>query len=1290
VTRAAAGPSPYRAPSRAHTLFACGALAVSFLVTPRFRAAEAPAPALEAEAGAPLIRAFKPRDYLGSPAVTRVLAHPATGELLMLDGTRLHIFNGSAWTSVETNTPGARCLSLDAAGRAWLGGVDHFGYAERDGLGDWRFYPLAEKLPVAERKIGRIWDCVVLGDAVWFATDTKVIRWQAGAAHVWTFPGTGTLLGAGGRLFFQLKNTALLRWDGTDFREISRDPLVAGPSVVRLYAAEAGTLVGMNSAGGFFRLREDRIEPFAPAFKATLGNARLICALPRPGGGWYGGTDRSGILVTDAEGRLVRRIDRTAGLTDSPVMDLALDRDGALWAATLAGPFQIAQPEGATFYAETLGVPQGFAQSLARHQGRLYLSTATGLLQLIPATAAGPAAFKPVPGSPRYTQKMLARPDGLLVTHGAGLTRLHDDQLTQLITTDGANSLISIAQSADGRWLFVGRSAGFTVYAYADGAAREVRHFPDLGQIRTVHVDAAGAVWLGTSSRGVHRLQPGPAPAPWAEPKITTFDTANGTLPGASDSVYAVDSPFGPVFHTESGLVRFDPAAQRLVPETRFRHGEEPVSSIGMSARAGGDTWGSVNFDREKSLPLYGRLRGAAFTPAPAPVHETLGPVDGGAVLVEGSGADETVWFKTVESLVRLRPAALVPARADWAAQLTRFEADGAPQPLASPARASFRASRRPYVFTFQAPHLAPGAQVEYQSRLVGWDSAWTAWSPSPEVRFSALPSGDYRFEVRARDRLGHVTAPAALAFQVTPPLWLTGWALGLYALATLGAIFAYDRWRLRRGERERRRLEGLVAARTAELATARDQAEAANRAKSSFLAAMSHELRTPLNGVIGYAQILQADTRLQPDQQERLRIVQSSGEHLLRMINDVLDLAKIEAGKIELRPAPFALGDLLADVAATHTIASAAKGLAFHLAAADLPPWIKGDAQKLRQILDNLLSNAVKFTAAGSVTLGVTKPAPLENSDSHRSTLSSQLIAFAITDTGPGISENDQLRLFQPFEQARDNRPEVAGTGLGLAISHVLVAHLGGHLTLTSKPGVGSTFTFTLPLPPVAPDTATNAAGHRIAGFIGESRRVLIVDDHAVNRCLLVDLLTPLGFTCAEFASPTDALARLTGGAEPWPDLAILDLRMDGLDGLELTRRLRALPRGPQLKILLTTASVFTFSADDARRAGCDDFLPKPFRTAELLEKLGRLLGLTWRESDFAPPSSAKPSAVTPLPAATRAALREILATGDLAAFTAGLEKLRASEPESAAALEELSAAAASFRLAQLRQLLE
>jgi signal transduction histidine kinase/DNA-binding response OmpR family regulator len=493
-------------------------------------------------------------------------------------------------------------------------------------------------------------------------------------------------------------------------------------------------------------------------------------------------------------------------------------------------------------------------------------------------------------------------------------------------------------------------------------------------------------------------------------------------------------------------------------------------------------------------------------------------------------------------------------------------------------------------------------------------------------------------------------------------------------------------RWRLHRSERQRRHLEWLVAERTRDLATARDQAEAASRAKSAFLASMSHELRTPLNGVIGYAQLLQADHRLVSDQRERLRILHQSGEHLLRMINDVLDLAKIEAGKIELRPAPFPLAELLDDVAAAHAPAAAAKRLAFHRElAADLPAWVEGDAQKLRQILDNLLGNAVKFTASGSVTLRVTsvdgagpaapdEPAP------------GKVLEFSVCDTGPGIAASDRERLFQPFEQARATRPAAPGTGLGLAISRALVERMGGTLVLRSEPGAGSTFAFALALPVIAAPPGL-AAAPIVTGYEGPRRRVLVVDDHAVNRSLLADLLSPLGFLCREAVSGEGALARLDAGEEPWPDLAIVDLRMDGMDGLELTRQLRRLPRGRELRVLLTSASVISFNPAEATAAGCDGFLPKPFRAADLIEKIGTLLALRWH----GPAAPAVPNEATaPIPAAARATLRDALALGDLEAFRAALARVRGEHPSAAAHWDALDAAAAGFQLSRLRQLLD
>ena len=399
--------------------------------------------------------------------------------------------------------------------------------------------------------------------------------------------------------------------------------------------------------------------------------------------------------------------------------------------------------------------------------------------------------------------------------------------------------------------------------------------------------------------------------------------------------------------------------------------------------------------------------------------------------------------------------------------------------------------------------------------------------------------------------------------------------------------------------------LEELVQQRTAALSVAVTEAESANRAKSVFLANMSHELRTPLNSVIGFSQMMADSSSMFEEEKHNLAIINRAGHHLLTLINDILELSKIEAGRMQLQTGPVDLRGLLDEVVEMVRMRSGDRGIALRLECSGVPPLVRLDGAKLRQVLLNLLSNALKFIEQGSVTLSLACQAQDDGQVA---------LAFAVRDTGSGIAQEDLERIFEPFVQA-DSAVAQAGTGLGLTISREFVRLMDGELRVESTLGAGSVFRFDLRAPCVLRPVAAPQAPGRVARLPPgqRGRAVLLVDDDDNCRKLLAGLLAPLGFLLQEAAGGAQAQAML---AAQRYDMVLSDWRMPDIDGLALTRWLRAQDGLAQPRLVIMTASAFEEEKQEALAAGADGFLRKPIEQEHLFAMLEQQLGLRFQRA--------------------------------------------------------------------------
>ena len=996
-------------------------------------------------------------------------------------------------------------------------------------------------------------------------------------------------------------------WIGTDQGLDVREPdgrfhhvdlklptTIGGPLHVYSFWPEPDGSVLVASRHGLVRVGRN-LEPDA----ALLVDSVRAVFRDRDGNLWI--SVRGGLLLQQ-DGETIRSTPREGlpgFLPGARVMDILQDREGGMWFATADGGVGRLLPHWRNFSVlrhapgddaslshgriNSVGTGDDAIWAVASDDGLDRIDAKTGAITRhgLAATKSGGRITSVLPVGDKV---WIGRFRGLQIIDPAtpnaavGEVTSGDEGTATL-----PNGVVGpLRRAPDGAvWAVV---AGGGV-AKIDPATTEVTRY-DLANrgigstdIRDLAFGADGSVWL-TNEKGLERLQPG-------DLKFTSVAGSERRVIGG----IAFTTNNALWLHHEEGLERFIVTKSGLQSTMTFgaRDGLPSVTGAALTVDSDGAVWLTSSRGLWRLRPESREL-------------SSFGPGDGltstefiTAALVQHT--NQRIWAATSDGVVSFQPQSI---RTDLPASPLRMTSasvrrDGVATPLDTSNPIELRHDDRELVVDVRALSYAKPESNRYRFRLKGFDSDWIPTRERGERIITRLDAGDYELLAAVNNGNGVWSSlPAPLQIRVARAPWLSAWAFIAYAAMTLllfGTVLRLWRNRLRR----RRELQ---------LALQRQQsAEQVALAKSNFLATMSHEIRTPLTGVLGMAELL-THASLPPEQRNQVQAIQKSGDLLLRLVNDIVDLARIEAGRFTFDPKPFDPAAVLHEcVELTRPLANG-RGLALHLETVEpIPAAVLGDAMRLRQVLLNLINNALKFTEQGEVRVSL------------RCTKEGALL-FSVRDTGPGMEPELVARLFQRFEQADAHAGRPGGSGLGLAISRELVELMGGRIEVNSTPGVGSRFTLELPLPDAdLPAVATLPARAPSHGALN----VLIVEDDPIVAAVISGLLASLGHASSHAADGLAALAATTGDEFP---LVLIDLDLPGIAGMQLVGLLRQQEPAGARRVLVAVTASYTADEQQVRAAGMDGFLRKPVSAELLRHAIDRAIA-TASSATSGPPAS-------------------------------------------------------------------
>lgn len=1192
------------------------------LLTPFF--AQATTPHTQ-ESGILYATYFSPKEYQANPQNWAVL-QKRNGVMVFGNGDGVMTFDGAQWKLLPlANNNLVRSLAFDNEERIYVGGYNEIGYLSESSKGNSSIVSLLNKLTDDQKEFGHVWNIVAADNNVYFATDKNILAWNGNIITEIKIPfenkrSFATLYQ--NKVLVQPAMESLLVLQNDKLNPLPGGEFYKGKRITGILPYDTNKALVCTLEDGLYLYDGEKSIPFQSEVSNFLKENRLYKAIQLKNGNFAFGTLLRGIVIIDKQGALIHLVEKGRGLGDNAVYNLEEDRQGSLWVTLSVGISRVELQAPMTWFDERNGLT-GAVNDIIRYEGDLYAATMLGFYKLQRGSSfSTPSSFIKVDEIPTSVWAMTLQHGSLLLATDNGTVELKNGKYKFLDDFSGA---VILPSRYDPSVVYVGLADGVVVLRFEAGQWKSMGSIPNVeADVGEMNEDVQGNLWLGTFSEGVIQLQ---FPIvrdkrEYLQPIVSRYGAKDG-LPVGYVQITRVGDEL--IFRVEPHhtVYRFD------FDKTIFTHFSfkpkfpqyDSLKHFPFTNELNGKLW-MVNRTTSKSTFDFLML-----TSVPAGYnHELISfsrvreDVDEVIYMEENGNA----WLGGLDGIVRFDYKAYPKRNLAFNVVLNAIKLNndsifytGTAHPM--------EAITLPYdfntvAFSFAATTYDLHEENEYQYLLDGFDDDWSPWTRNIEASYTRISEGDYVFKVRAKNIYGDLSPETKYAFTISPPWYRHFLAYIAYAVLLVTIVYKLVKLRMRKFEREKMSLEKIIQERTTEISsknkqleqqaeelkTQTEQLKEMDQIKSNFFTNISHEFRTPLSLIIAPLERELMETTKRPETEMMYR----NARRLQTLINQLLDLSKLESGKMKVFLCKNDLTTFVGTLLSSFHGLAQSKNISFRQSLPETPTDAYFDADKLETILNNLLSNAFKFTPeGGEVSFSMTV---FENEERCE---------FTVSDTGPGIHSKDLPKIFDRFYQVdADVQREFEGSGIGLALTKELVLLMGGDIDVSSEPGKGTKFRVALPysqgqnsIIPQEIDfnyARTNAAPAtdpyvQNDTVHNKTYTVLLVEDNKDLSTYLSGILEKI-YTVKVAGNGEEGLAI---AKEEIPDLIISDMMMPKMDGFTLCEEMRKNEGTSHIPFILLTARSSVETRLAGLELGADDYMTKPFNVTELQIRVKNLL---------------------------------------------------------------------------------